>query len=53
LSLTIKEEYRLRVFENRILRLIFGPKIDENRDWRRSHNEEIRIYIHMRIMSIK
>jgi hypothetical protein len=28
-SLTIREEYRLRVFENRVLRRIFGPKRDE------------------------
>ena len=32
---------RLRVFENRILRRIFGRKKDENRDWRRLHNEEL------------
>ena len=30
---------RLRVFENRILRRIFGPKRDENGEWRRLHNE--------------
>ena len=29
-SLTLREESRLRVFENRILRGIFGPKMDEN-----------------------
>jgi hypothetical protein len=29
LSLTLREEYRLRVFENRVLRRIFGPKRDE------------------------
>jgi hypothetical protein len=29
LSLTLKEEHRLRVFENRVLRRIFGPKRDE------------------------
>ena len=34
------EECRLRVFENRILRRIFGPKRDENREWRRLQNEE-------------
>jgi hypothetical protein len=28
-SLTLREEHRLRVFENRVLRRIFGPKIDE------------------------
>ena len=38
-SLTSREERRLRVFENRILRLIFGPKRDAN-VWRRLHNEE-------------
>ena len=32
---------RLRVFENRILRRIFGPKRDENREWRRLHNQEL------------
>jgi hypothetical protein len=34
LSLTLREEHRLRVFENRVLRRIFGPKRDEvARDW--------------------
>ena len=40
-SLTLREEYRLRVFENRILRRIFGPKRDENGEWRRLDNEEL------------
>ena len=41
-SLTSKEERRLRVFENRVLRRIFGPKRDEvTRDWRKLHNEEL------------
>ena len=40
-SLTLREESRLRVFENRILRRIFGPKRDENVEWRRLHNEEL------------
>ena len=31
----------LRVFENRILRRIFEPKMDENGEWRRLHNEEL------------
>ena len=35
------KESRLRVFENRILRRIFGPKRDENGEWRRLHNEEL------------
>jgi hypothetical protein len=34
-SLTLREEHRLRVFENRVLRIIFGPKRDEvTGDWR-------------------
>ena len=37
----LKEECRLRLFENRILRRIFGPKRDENGDWRRLRNEEL------------
>ena len=40
-SLTLWEECRLRVFENRILRRIFGPKRNENGEWRRLHNEEL------------
>jgi hypothetical protein len=40
--LTLREEHRLRVFENRVLRRIFGPKRDEVRgEWRKMHNEEI------------
>jgi len=41
-SLTLREERRLRVFQNRVLRRIFGPKRDEVRwEWRRLHNEEL------------
>ena len=40
-SLTLREECRLRVFENMILRRVFGPKRDENGEWRRPHNEEL------------
>jgi hypothetical protein len=41
-SLTLKEEHRLRVFENRVLRRIFGPKRDEVMgEWRKLHNEEL------------
>ena len=41
-SLTLREERRLRVFENKVLRRIFGPRRDEvTGDWRRLHNEEI------------
>jgi hypothetical protein len=39
-SLTLREEHRLRVFENRVLRRIFGPKRDEvTGEWNRLHNE--------------
>jgi hypothetical protein len=42
LSLTLREEHTLRVFENRILRRIFGPKRDEvTGEWRKLHNEEL------------
>ena len=40
-SLALREKYRLRVFENKILRRIIGPKRDENVEWRRLHNEEL------------
>jgi hypothetical protein len=41
-SLTLREQQRLRVFENRVLRRIFQPKINEaTREWRRLHNEEL------------
>jgi hypothetical protein len=41
-SLTLREERRLRVFENRVLRKIFGPKRNEViREWRKLHNEEL------------
>jgi hypothetical protein len=41
-SLTLMEEHRLRVFENRVLRRIFGPKRDEvTREWRKFHSEEL------------
>jgi hypothetical protein len=40
-SLTLREEHRLRVFENRVLRIIFGPKRDEvTGEWRDLHSEE-------------
>jgi hypothetical protein len=41
-SLTLREEQRLRVFESRVLRRIFGPKRDEvTEDWRKPHNEDL------------
>ena len=41
-SLTLREDSRLRVFENRLLRRIFGLKTDEvTGEWRKLHNEEL------------
>ena len=41
-SLTLRVERRLRVFENRVLRRVFGPKRDEVKgEWRKLHNEEL------------
>jgi hypothetical protein len=41
-SLTLREENRLRVFENRVLRRIVGPRRDEvTGEWRKLHNEEL------------
>jgi hypothetical protein len=41
-SLTLREEHGLRVFENRVLRRIFGPKKDEvTGEWRKLHNWEL------------
>ena len=41
-SLTLREEHRQRVFENRVLRRIFGPKRDGlTGEWRKLHNEEL------------
>jgi hypothetical protein len=40
-SLILREEHRLRVFEDRVLRRIYAPKRDEVMgDWRKLHNEE-------------
>jgi hypothetical protein len=40
-SLTLSEKHRLRVFENRVLRRIYGPKREEDGSWRKLHNDEI------------
>ena len=41
-SLTLREERKLRVFENMVLRRMFGPRSDEvTGEWRRLHNEEL------------
>jgi hypothetical protein len=39
-SLTLSQEHRLRVFENRVLR-IFGPKRENGGSWRKLHNDEL------------
>ena len=40
--LTLRDERRLRVFENRVLRRVFGPKRDEvTEEWKKLHNEEL------------
>ena len=41
-SLTLREERRLRVFENRVLRRVFGSKRNEvTGEWRKLHNKEL------------
>jgi hypothetical protein len=40
-SLTLGEEHRLRVFDNRVLRRIFGLKCEKDGSWRKSHNDEL------------
>jgi hypothetical protein len=37
----LREEHRLRVFENTVLRKIFGPKREEDGSWRKLHNDEL------------
>jgi hypothetical protein len=47
----LREERRLRVFENRVLRRISGPKRDEGTgEWRKLHNEELKDYTHHPIL---
>jgi hypothetical protein len=53
-SLILREEQRLRVFENRVLRRIFGPKRDEvTGDWRKLHDEELHNFYSSPIRVIK
>jgi hypothetical protein len=50
-SLTLREEHGLRVFENRVLRRIFGPKRDEiTGEWRRLLNEGLTVYTTQQIL---
>ena len=45
-SLTFREEHRLRLFENKVLREIFGTKRDEiTGEWRKLHNAELHALI--------
>jgi hypothetical protein len=37
----LREEHRLRVSENRVLRRIFGPKMEEDRSCRKLHNDDL------------
>ncbi|KDR19811.1 hypothetical protein L798_04744, partial [Zootermopsis nevadensis] len=41
-SLTQREEHRFQVFENRVLRRIFGPKREDDGAWRKLHNYELK-----------
>jgi hypothetical protein len=51
-SLTLREEHSLRVFENRVLKIIFGPKW-EKAGWRRLHNEELHnLYASLNIIRV-
>jgi hypothetical protein len=52
-SLTLREEHRLRVFENRVWRRIFGPKREEDGSCRKLHNDEIhRLYSSLNIVNV-
>jgi hypothetical protein len=50
LGLILREEHRVRVFENRVLRRIFGPKREEDGSWRKFHNGELIACILHRIL---
>jgi hypothetical protein len=54
-SLTLREEHRLRVFENRVVRKIFGPERDEViREWRKLHSEDLYgLYCSLNVWVIK
>jgi hypothetical protein len=47
------EEHRLRVFENSVLRKIFGPKREEDGSWRKLHNDELHsLYSSLNILRV-
>jgi hypothetical protein len=51
-SLTLREERRLRVFENEVLRRIFGPeRVEARGEWRRLHNKELyELILHQKLL---
>jgi hypothetical protein len=52
-SLTLGEEHILRVFENRVLRRIFGPKREEDGSWRKLHNDGLHnLYSSLKIVRV-
>jgi hypothetical protein len=55
LGVTLREEHRLRVFNNRVLRRIFGPKRGEvTGEWRRLHDEELNdLYSSLNIIRVR
>ena len=49
-SLTLREEHRLRVFENRVLRRIFGSKMDEvTGSWRRMYKQQLHALYNVKV----
>jgi flagellar motor switch protein FliM len=53
LSLTLREEHKLRVFENSMLRKIFGPMMEElTEGWKRLHNEVCNLYASPNIIRV-
>ena len=50
----MREEHRLRVFENGVLKILFGPKRDEvTGEWRKIHNEELNDLYYSSVRVIK
>jgi hypothetical protein len=49
----LREEHRLRVFKNRVLMKIFGPKREEDESWRKVHNDELHsLYFSLNIVRV-
>jgi hypothetical protein len=52
-SLTLREEHRLRVFENRLLRRVCGPKRNDNGSWTKLHTDELQsLYSSLNIVRV-